>query len=124
MKLIFCLQCGDIVGLTKVTRCCKCKLSWGRYKEDGLNAVIGGRCIPLGFDNQSLAHALRNRPDSGKGAEFLAFVIPKKCPTVDVSQAANFVTPAGFSLDSSPGLKSVDVIATGVPLVSTEKENK
>ena len=78
MKLIICLSCQDIVKLDYELRFCKCGQCWGHYREDGLHAVIGGKAIPLGFNNASLANALRNRPEGGMGEVFEAFVIPKE----------------------------------------------
>jgi hypothetical protein len=45
-------------------------------------AQIGGKAIPLGIANSSLAKAVRNRPETGQGFEFTAFVIPRECPTI------------------------------------------
>ena len=50
--------------------------------EDGLNAEIGGRAIPLGFDNGSFVRALSDRPKEGLGRRFEAFVIAEQCPTI------------------------------------------
>jgi hypothetical protein len=89
MKLILCPDCHDIVRLRKVkVSFCECKQSWGNYEEDGLNAVIGGKAIPLGFANGSFAEALRNQPSSGMGERFEAFVIPKKCASIRKSSMA------------------------------------
>jgi hypothetical protein len=82
MKLIFCTECHDIVSLKSDWRHCDCGLSCGKYEDDGLNAVVSGPCIPLGFANQSLMWAIRKRPETGLGSRFEAFVIPKVCPTV------------------------------------------
>jgi len=51
VKLIFCPGCTDLVRLMKEIRFCKCKESWGLYKEDGLHAIIGGRSVPMGINN-------------------------------------------------------------------------
>jgi len=82
MKLIYCKECRDVVNLDFVERECKCGRSRGRYK-DSLNAVIMGPCVPLGISNASLQEAIRWRPDSGRGSVVEAFVIPKKCETVE-----------------------------------------
>jgi len=82
MKLIFCPSCRDVVTLQKYKRWCQCGKSYGSYAENGLNTVIGGEAIPLGFANLSFVHALRDRPKEGLERRFEAFVIPVKCPTV------------------------------------------
>ncbi|WP_185242763.1 hypothetical protein [Citrifermentans bremense] len=86
MKLIFCPYCRDVVKLRlDGYRTCCCGRSGGMY-VDQLNAVIRGDSIPLGFRNDEFFSALRNRPEEGLGKEFSAFVIPVKCPTVEVAR--------------------------------------
>jgi hypothetical protein len=81
MKLILCTDCWDVFKLTYPTR--KCGKTWGYYEKDGLNAKYGGEtAVPLGFANGSLANAADNQPEEGMGKEFVAFVIPKVCPTM------------------------------------------
>lgn len=76
MKLIFCPKCYDVVRLYDRRRYCKCRASWGHYKDDGLHAVINDVAVPLGFDNRSFAEGIINRP-TGKAPSriFKAFVI-------------------------------------------------
>ena len=81
MKLIVCFNCNDVISLRNQERTCCCGESGGHY-TDSLNAVVWGKAIPLGFNNRSFIDALKNRPDSGLGSMFEAFVIPKECPTV------------------------------------------
>lgn len=97
MKLIFCLECGDVVRLRRESRLCQCRSSGGQYINE-LDAEIWGKCVPLGFDNSSLAIALNSQPVAPKpgksrkprkfrkkaGKRFDAFIIPKNCPTVKV----------------------------------------
>lgn len=80
MKLIYCFECQDVVRLFNVERKCQCGKSSGRY-TDYLNAVISGPCVPLGFDNGSIARAFRYR-DFRPHNEFTAFIIPHNCATV------------------------------------------
>lgn len=83
MKLIICSNCSDVRSLrvsSKTT--CECGESYGQYEKDGVNAFIGGKAIPIGFANGKLIDAIRNRPKSGMGKEFAAFVIPEKCETI------------------------------------------
>lgn len=80
MKLLCCPDCGDVFNLTdEVVKMCRCGTTRGKYVNE-LDAVyVGG--IPLGFANSTFVAALRSQPESGRGKEFTAFVIPKECPT-------------------------------------------
>lgn len=81
MKLIVCRSCGDVLSLKKERKECGCGKSYGWYKEDGLHAVYGGPCTPLGFANDSFHNGILNQPEEGKGRVFTAFVIAKECKT-------------------------------------------
>lgn len=84
MKLIVCTDCWDVFKLETELRHCKCGKCQGRYLDDGLNAEYGGECaIPIGFHNTSLLGAIRSQPETGAGREFIAFVIPKSCNTME-----------------------------------------
>ena len=82
MKLLYCPRCEDVIKLTQNVRYCECKKSSGKYLFDGLNAEVYGEAVPLGFANSSFTSALRERPKSGDGRRFEAFVIPLNCGTV------------------------------------------
>lgn len=70
-----------MVALTKHLRTCQCGRSQGRYVDD-LTAVFHGEtAVPLGFNNASFDAALQAQPLDGEGRDFIAFVIPQKCPT-------------------------------------------
>jgi hypothetical protein len=82
MKLVYCPNCDSIISLREnIRQYCFCKKSWGEYTDD-LNATISGKAIPLGFENRSFVAALKKRPEYGQGKEFMAFVIPRHCPTI------------------------------------------
>jgi hypothetical protein len=85
MKLLYCTECGDVVGLRPdMERVCACGASRGRYYEDRLHAWISGPAVPIGFANHSFEDALQNRPPPGqRGREFKAFVIERECRTVE-----------------------------------------
>jgi hypothetical protein len=80
MKLLLCLECDDVFNLDYEEKNCKCGKTRGKY-VDQINAVYSGHAVPLGFNNISLAAAVRNQPEQGEGEEFTAFIIPKVCPT-------------------------------------------
>lgn len=94
MKLLFCLDCYDIVKLIHTERTCSCGKSKGMY-IDNLNANYSGNAKLLGFNNTSFVNAVReqNYRDSNEkfkhlyanlgGAEFKAFVIPEGAKSVN-----------------------------------------
>ena len=82
MKLIFCMNCFDLVHLKGFIQRCQCGESYGQYTDE-LQATYGGeKCIPVGINNHSFISALKNQPEGGMGKRFEAFVIPKACPTM------------------------------------------
>lgn len=83
MKLLYCPRCKDIFRLFPGPfRACICGQSSGRYMDDGIVGEIQGEGVPLGFANGSFAEALRNRPHTGHGERFTAFVIPRSVPRI------------------------------------------
>ena len=82
MKLIYCWNCYDVFKLDTELRTCKCGRASGKYNKDGYTAIYSGG-VPLGFNNSSLEDALLDRPKSGRGRTFEAFVIPEVCPTME-----------------------------------------
>jgi len=82
MKLILCPRCHDVVRLWDTIRRCSCGDSAGYYEADGVTARIYGSAIPVGFGNSSFYDAVRNRPMTGAGREFVAFIIPRECQNV------------------------------------------
>ena len=84
MKLLLCKNCQDFIRLIQgETRTCKCGAVSGKYL-DNLNAIYSGdEAIPIGFANSTLVEAIRNQPEEGMGKVFTAFVIPKKCYTIE-----------------------------------------
>lgn len=82
MKLIFCPHCCDVRKLLNRYTECSCGHSYGWYKDD-LHAIIGGVAIPIGINNTSFLSAIKSQPQEGMGERFEAFVIPKKCPTIE-----------------------------------------
>lgn len=82
MKLLLCLECNHIFNLSYREKSCSCGKIKGQY-IDKLNAVYSGdSAVPLGIDNYSLARAIKYQPEEGLGERFVAFTIPKRCPTL------------------------------------------
>lgn len=79
MKLLLCEECSDIFNLSFEEKSCSCGKAKGQYLDE-INAVYSGG-IPLGFANTTFVRAILQRPESGAGKEFVAFVIPVDCPT-------------------------------------------
>lgn len=85
MKLLMCLDCGDVFNLTMKVKTCGCGKTMGQY-IDNLNAEYSGNCQPIGFSNGSFRDAIKvqrvenkkTKPKNEccKGVEFTAFFIP------------------------------------------------
>ncbi len=85
MKLIYCPYCSDVVRLRKdKVKMCECGKCFGKYEEDGLNAIISDKSIPIGFANNSFVDALKSKPSPTFGTRFEAFVISKDATTIKV----------------------------------------
>lgn len=76
MKLIVCLDCLDVVNLTKQTRFCHCKRSSGAYYSDGKSAWYTGNAKPVGINNNKLMHLL-----TGMKSNIELFSIQDDCVT-------------------------------------------
>jgi len=87
MKLLFCPECTDVRKLEQepeITEC-KCGKSWGFYKSDGWNAVIAGKGLAIGIDNNSLAYAKKQRLTEGspKSVWLSAWLMAEDHDTID-----------------------------------------
>ena len=91
MKLAYCLKCYDVFKLIKNVRACKCGESSGVLKPDLKTVQINGPLKVLGVDDSSFYSAINNQPDSGKGLEFKAFVLPKE------NRAVITINPTDYS---------------------------
>lgn len=89
MKLLYCPNCHSIFSLAFKTKLCDCGKIYGRYEKDGRNALISEAAIPLGISNSAFFRAIDQRPQSGNGSEFLAFVISHKSFTVTFYEEEN-----------------------------------
>lgn len=91
MKLLMCLDCGDIFNLTKQEKKCGCGKTSGRYTDE-LNAEYEGNAQPIGFANGSFIEAIKvqrieNKKKKGKdecckGVQFTAFFIPDAATSI------------------------------------------
>lgn len=74
MKLLFCPECNDVQKLLQEPEIttCNCGDSWGFYKPDGWNAVIAGKGLAIGLDNNSLAYAIKERVKGTNGGIYLS----------------------------------------------------
>lgn len=77
MKILYCMNCRDIIKLRQKQKECECGHSGGIY-TDNMNIKYWGQAIVIGFDNRSFYNALANQPQEGLGESFSAFVMPKK----------------------------------------------
>ncbi len=85
MKLIYCLECSDIVRLKKTKKYCDCGKIWGQY-TDNFNAIISDKAILIGFSNLSFLEALKTKPKTEKGTKFEAFVISKNAISTKIDK--------------------------------------
>jgi len=84
VKLIYCTDCHDVVRLVREKRRCKCGKCGGYYKDHFDAVYWGAPAVPLGFANNDLLRAVGMQPEQpGPGERFEAFVIPKKCSTME-----------------------------------------
>ena len=59
MKLLYCVECQDIVKLQSYKRSCTCGKASGYYHEDGNGATISSNAVVIAFGNNSFEVALR-----------------------------------------------------------------
>ena len=117
MKLLHCNTCKDIFSLSYTTKTCHCGESGGHYEADGLNATYYGNATPLGFTNESFDHAKDRQPEWGNGFEFLAFVIPKVCPTMVHTEFSEYIPVADSTYDDG-----YDYLEEDVAKIKAEKK--
>ncbi len=85
MKLLFCPDCQDVRKLAKEPEIttCDCGSSWGFYKDDGHNAVIGAG-LAIGLDNNSVAFAIKERLNgNGKSVYLSAWLMATDHKTIE-----------------------------------------
>ena len=83
MKILLCDSCGDLFNLKDELKSCKCGKTKGKYCTNQLNAVITNGIV-IGFSNETFLPAIRSKPNSGRGINFIAFIYPKYSDTVEV----------------------------------------
>ena len=98
MKLLICLECGDVFNLTKVNKTCSCGNTCGICIDD-LDVEIKGNCKAIGFVNSSFTSAYwmqKMDDDTQKetdsccsGVEFKAFFIPEAAKSVRRIKSTN-----------------------------------
>ena len=73
IKLLFCPQCTDVRKLAQEPEIttCDCGLSWGFYKADGWNAVIGAG-LAIFLDGNSVDYAVRERLNGNTKSIYLS----------------------------------------------------
>ena len=88
MKLLYCRHCHDIIKLSHRLKSCECGLCKGMYSDLQHAQYTGEFAVPLGIANGSFEEAIAQQPltsneDGHSDATFEAFVIPKKCATLE-----------------------------------------
>jgi hypothetical protein len=74
VKLLYCLDCQDVVRLFSEERACKCGKVRGRYLTNTKAEHTGG--VKLAFNNLELVEALRDSRHTDHRCHFQAFVCP------------------------------------------------
>lgn len=64
MKLLFCLECQDIVRLSPERRACRCGKAWGQYLEDQRTTVQTRNSLSLALNGQDFDRGIRALIDS------------------------------------------------------------
>ena len=59
MKLLFCLECQDLVRLSTERRTCRCGRAWGQYLEDHRTTVQTRNSLSLGLAGPDFDRALQ-----------------------------------------------------------------
>ncbi len=102
MKMLFCPACNELFNIDKKNiKKCSCGKTVGKYEKNGTITYSYG--IPIGFRPQSFKEAIVGQPEgiSGeRGKEFVAFVIPKKCDSMN-----KVVLPAPKTKSPAPAEK-------------------
>lgn len=86
MKLLLCLDCGDVVALRRELRTCACGAVRGRYLEDLATVEQSEGSISIALHNGDLGAAIeafRKAPDAWRPAFcFRGFLNPRSEPDV------------------------------------------
>jgi len=80
MRLLYCKECQDLIKLKPAISVCSCGETTGSITSDNF-AEFDGPAIPVAIDNKTFYKAIGERKNSGKGINFLAFVVSKKTNT-------------------------------------------
>jgi hypothetical protein len=59
MKLLFCLECQDIVRLSPERRTCRCGRAWGQYLEDNRTTVQTRNSLSLAIAGPDFDRAIK-----------------------------------------------------------------
>ena len=93
MKILMCLEWGDIFNLNYNNKNCSCGKTSGKYINE-LDAEIKGKCKAIGFSNGTFikayqiqkieddAQAKINKPVCCDGQNFGAFFIPESATSI------------------------------------------
>ena len=81
MKLLYCLECHDVVRLFRNSRSCECGATGGQYVDDN-NAEVFGEGIPFAIATDEFDAAIAGRTEDWPGVWFRGFVIPFTAKTI------------------------------------------
>lgn len=92
MKLLYCLDCNDVVRLIDIDRKCECGSSGGKYTDESA-AVIYGHAVPFGIMNNEFLSAALEGTENWPGAWFRGFVIPSNSENITWQTLDSAPTP-------------------------------
>lgn len=83
MKLLICVECGDVRKLHRHRTYCECGKVWGEYLSDGAHAVVSPTAGVVGLSNTTLRQAIhaQDHPDAGYRT-LAAWLMGKDAPRV------------------------------------------
>jgi hypothetical protein len=74
MKLLFCLECQDIVRLSPERRSCRCGRAWGQYLEDHQTTVQTRNSLSIALAGPDFDRAIRSLIDQSGTFSPLLFI--------------------------------------------------
>ena len=100
-KIIFCPTCLDMKTLRKKLTRCVCGKSIG-IMIDHNNAKINEYAIPIGLSTKTFQFAVANRPATGLGTPFTAFVMAEENKNIIVTTTQDLMDSYGGEAIGSP----------------------
>jgi hypothetical protein len=91
MKLLFCLECQDIVRLSPERRTCACGRSWGQYLEDHRTTVQTRNSLSLAMNGPDFDRAIHSLMENSK--EFTPYLFVRAWFNPTSEEDVRYVEP-------------------------------